>query len=280
MEQVVNIRTMVEPMTHRYIVNLDRPITAPSDFQEEILTINSAMEGDVVHIYINSEGGELRTAKAILGAMHQSQAHIVTEITGECASAATLIFLAGHEYRVSDDAEFMIHTCSYGSVGKENNVRQHVDFVARVTGNLIRKYYKHFLNEEELELCIEGKDFWMDCDEVMERLEKRQALFQAETPEDVTDDVEEAVLKQLEGMFEVPDREFFEGWDTEKLISYICDDDFESKYPDVGDLLEESLEKVDSLSVEDFKEILEDSGYEDTFPENSTEKVVDELNKK
>ena len=120
----------------------------------------------------------------------------------------------------------------------------------------------------------------MDCDEVMERLEKRQALFQAEAPEDETDDVEEAVLKQLEGMFEVPEREFFEGWDTEKLISYICDVDFESKYPDVGDLLEESLEKVDSLSVEDFKEILEDSGYEDTFPENSTEKVVDELNKK
>ena len=64
MEQVVNIRTMVEPMTHRYIINLDRPITAPSDFQEEILTINSAMEGDVVHIYINSEGGEFTYCKS------------------------------------------------------------------------------------------------------------------------------------------------------------------------------------------------------------------------
>ena len=97
----------------------------------------------------------------------------------------------------------------------------------------MKKYYKHFMTEDEIQRSIEGKDYWMDSDELMERLEKRQALLEAEAPEEESDDVEEAVLKQLEGMFDIPEREFFEGWDAEKLISYICDEDFESKYPDI-----------------------------------------------
>ncbi|MGF2033664.1 ATP-dependent Clp protease proteolytic subunit, partial [Staphylococcus aureus] len=82
-----------------------------------------------------------------------------------------MIFLNGDEFRVSDDAEFMIHTGAYGTRGKENNVRQQVEFFAKSNARLMYKYYKHFLTPEEIEAAIEGKDFWMNSDEIIERLE-------------------------------------------------------------------------------------------------------------
>lgn len=178
--QVNNIRTQMEPISVKYTIRLDRDVSDPEDFQEELATIRAANQADVVHILINSGGGYLSTAKAFLNTLAQTDAHIITEIEGEACSAATLIFLAGHEYRVSDDATFMAHTSSYGYGGKESNVRQYVEHQAKANDRLLRKYYKHFLSDKEIDEVIEGKDIWMDADEIMERLEKRQSAMEDE----------------------------------------------------------------------------------------------------
>lgn len=178
--QVNNIRTQMEPISVKYTIRLDRDVSEPEDFQEELATIRAANQTDVVHILINSAGGYLSTAKAFLNTLAQTDAHIITEIEGEACSAATLIFLAGHEYRVSDDATFMAHTSSYGYGGKESNVRQYVEHQAKANDRLLRKYYKHFLSDKEIDEVIEGKDIWMDADEIMERLEKRQSAMEDE----------------------------------------------------------------------------------------------------
>jgi len=181
MTQNVNyVRTQVEPLASRFIVRLDREISEAYYFQEELATIRAATANDIIHILINCEGGMIKTAKAFLSALAQTEAHVITEIEGEACSAATLIFLAGHEHLVSDDAEFMIHTSSYGYGGKESNVRQYVEHQAKATDRLLRKYYKHFLTEEEIDDVIKGRDLWMDADEIMERLEKRQQLVAEE----------------------------------------------------------------------------------------------------
>lgn len=235
------IRTQVEPISHKYTVRIDRDITEPSDFQEELATIRVAGEQDVIHLLINSGGGQLDTAKAFLTSLAQSPAHIITEIEGEACSAATLLFLAGDEFRVSDDASFMIHSASYGYYGKENNVRQYVEHQAKATERLLRKYYKGFLTEEEIVEVINGRDVWMNSDEIMERLEQRQKLF------------EEEEAKSLQEIVDFEDeqlpREKLESLDKETLIRLITgemdDEEFNElfgdvapdEYTEVGDLV-------------------------------------------
>lgn len=222
------IRTQVEPIAHKYTIRLDRELSEPSDFQEELATIRMATENDIVHIIINSGGGRDDTMKAFLNTMNQSQAHIITEIESDCCSAVTMIFLNGDEFRVSDDAEFMIHTGAYGTRGKENNVRQQVEFFAKSNARLMYKYYKHFLTPEEIAAAIEGKDFWMNSDEIVERLEKRQKLFEEEQTESLQEiaDFEDEKLP----------REKLESLDKETLIRPITgeidDEEFDELFGD------------------------------------------------
>lgn len=199
MTEINFIRTTAEPIAHKYTIRIDRTLEEPELFQEELLTIRQAGENDIVHILINSGGGRDDTMKAFLSAIQQSPAHVITEIEGTCCSAATMIFLAGSEFIVSDDAEYMIHTSSFGSAGKENNVRQQVEFLAKSNARLMRKYYKDFLTDVEIEQCIEGKDFWMDADEIMERLENKIKAMQEQdglSDVEMTRDVMEAMSKE------------------------------------------------------------------------------------
>ena len=174
MEQFNYIRTQAESLGYKYTIRIDRDIEEPELFHEELATIRSATENDVIHILINSGGGQLDTTKAFLSAIGQTKAHVVTEIEGQACSAATLIFLSGDEYIVSDDATFMIHTVSYDYAAKENNIRQYVDYQAKAVVKLLNKYYKDFLTEQEIKEVIDGKDFWMDSEEILERLKIKQ----------------------------------------------------------------------------------------------------------
>lgn len=225
MEQPVNfIRTQAEPLTVKYTIRVDRDIEDPSLFQEELATIRQSKEGDVVHLLINSGGGRLDTAKAFLNSMAQSQAHIITEIEGEACSAATLIFLAGDEYRVTDDATMMIHTSTYGYVAKENNVRQYVEHQAKATDRLIKKYYRHFMSEDEISEVLNGKDLWMDADEIMERLEKRMELFQ---------DEESEFMKQFEEDEPLYSKEDFEDKSKEEILAMLFGEENSSELDEV-----------------------------------------------
>jgi hypothetical protein len=46
--------------------------------------------------------------------------------------------------------------------------------------HILRKAYKNFLTEEEIDSLIDDKDIWMDCGTVVERLNARNALLEAE----------------------------------------------------------------------------------------------------
>jgi len=238
------------PIAFRHVIRVNRDIGDPSEWVEEISTIQNASPNDVIHITINSGGGSLYTTTEILSAIAQTQAHVITEITGECCSAATLIFLAGHEFLVSDDASFMLHSASYGAWGTESNVYDNVSHSRKQIHKLMRKYYKDFLTDAELDLMLEGKEFWMGAEEVIERLEKRNEAIQKEL------DVQTDSLNQLmedESLFVVPEKEELESWSKEKLIEYILGEDEDPK---------EDIEDSDELEIPEDKELTKQDKYD------------------
>lgn len=205
--KVSNLNSYIE-------ILIDRDITAPEDFREEISAIRSSKEGDIVHIVINTGGGSLDTASALLSAMRGTRAHIITEAVGTVASAGTLIFLAGNEFRVSQELSFMLHTASYGTGGKSNNVVEQVLHYEKGTRALVTSAYQNFLSLDEIEDLLSGGDFWMDAEEVVERLKARAELrLKLETEES-------GVNLNFE-------RKDIEKWTKPRLVSFICDEDYQ-----------------------------------------------------
>lgn len=67
-----------------------------------------------ITIKINSLGGSVYDALAIVARIRSSKAHIVTEGYGTIQSAATLVLACGKTRRIDRNATFMHHECSYG----------------------------------------------------------------------------------------------------------------------------------------------------------------------
>lgn len=227
------------PATFEHTIYIDEELVSPSEWRQELETIRSAQEGDYVHLRINSAGGSDVVMGAFVKAIAETQAHVVGHIEHMCCSAATIIFLACHSYVVSDDCEFMVHTASLGYGGKQNNFYEFSTFNNKANERLMRKYYKDFLTEDEINQALKGADFWFDSEEVIQRLEARDKIRQESQIEEMKKcGCEEC--KQTLSMIapdsldledfideDYPTREELETWTNEELISFILGEDVE-----------------------------------------------------
>lgn len=96
------------------------------NFLDAALSEMERRSNEQVTIRINSPGGEVYEALAMVGRMNASSCHIVTEGYGAVMSAATLILMGGHHRRLSHYAVVMFHEMSYGTHGKHEDVKEQV----------------------------------------------------------------------------------------------------------------------------------------------------------
>jgi ATP-dependent Clp protease, protease subunit len=152
-------------------------------YADLINLLKTSSELDTIIIYINSEGGSLRMAIQITNSMIASNANVITSLDGNAFSAASMIFLAGHEYIINDNCSFMIHTYSGGLVGKGHEIGSQYEHIQEYTKKIFEKFYEKVLTEQELKDVINGQDIWMDSEQLLERLDaqaKKAEEFQKE----------------------------------------------------------------------------------------------------
>ena len=227
------------PIAFEHTIYIDEELVSPSEWRQELETIRTAQAGDNILIRINTVGGSDVVMGAFVKAIAETQAHVVGHIEHMCCSAGTIIFLACHSYVVSDDCEFMIHTASLGYGGKQNNFYEFSTFNNKANERLMRKYYKDFLTEEEINQALKGADFWFDSEEVIQRLETRDKIRQESQIEEMKKcGCEEC--KQTLSMIapdsldledfldeDYPTREELETWEKSYLIDFILGEDIE-----------------------------------------------------
>lgn len=264
-EPVNHIRSYVEPIAHKYHIRIDRDIEEPSRLQEEIVQIRQANENDIIHVYINSNGGYVSTLGSILSALEQSPASITCELELDAASAATFIFLSADNWIVSDNASMMIHEFQYGTSGTSSNIKRQVDHQTRQCERMVRKYYKHFLSEEEIEDVLSGGEIYLNADEIMERLEKRQELFTAELEQEQEDAVESQITELMGEP--IPEHQLT-SLDKETLIKVIrgelSEDEWDTLFPVEDDI--ETIDIYNTQNIEDLKEVA--TNIQVKFPHN------------
>lgn len=159
-------------------IYLDEDIKSPRYYRAVVDKVTSLNEGDQVYYYVASIGGRMDGLISLIEANRQTPADVICVIIGECHSAASMFALSCPNISVSPSATMMVHYVSFGTGGKASDIKANVNHTLDFTANYFREIYQGFLTEEEINSCIEtGKEIWMQSDEIMDRLEKRQEYF-------------------------------------------------------------------------------------------------------
>jgi ATP-dependent protease ClpP protease subunit len=126
---------------------------------------------DTVALRINSMGGRFDVATQIINAINECPGTVIGIIEQECASAATMVFLACSQWQVNPWGEMMIHYTSYGTGGKGHEISARVTNSDVFFPKVFREIYEHFLSEEEIVDVIKGQDIYLTQDSIISRLE-------------------------------------------------------------------------------------------------------------
>jgi ATP-dependent protease ClpP protease subunit len=166
------INTMAQ-VSNTHEVFIDDYIEEPSKYRQLISLLMNAPETDQVNIYINSGGGNLDTAMAIINGIQCANANVTGVILGACHSAASIITMYCHNVHVFDSAYMMVHTASFASSGNTPTIKSHTSFTIKQVEKLLEDAYEGFLDKAEIVQVKNGAEIWLDSDEIKKRLKKR-----------------------------------------------------------------------------------------------------------
>lgn len=168
-----NQRVITKQAVNIHEFYLSGDVEGSEEYIEWFDIIRSASQNDVIKIYINSPGGDMFTAIQFMRVLTDTEAQVVISVEGACMSAATMIFMCGHQYEISPHSVFMFHNYSSGMAGKGGEMFDRMAHERMWSEKLFQDIYADFLTEREIKQILDNKDLWMDSDEVIKRLKKK-----------------------------------------------------------------------------------------------------------
>lgn len=182
---------MKQKVATQYAVTIDEPFVSPSYYRGIVSMLMGATEDDTVILMFNSPGGMLSGLLTLLEGVKMTEATTMAVLIGECSSAASILALHCDSIFVSESATMLAHDISYGTGGKGSDVLSHVQHVSKTSEKLLRKTYEHFLSAKEIDEMLNGRQIFLDSDEIKERLEQKEKALEA-----LEQAVEEAPVKK------------------------------------------------------------------------------------
>jgi ATP-dependent protease ClpP protease subunit len=147
-------------------------ITLTEDYIFLLNYLNNLSKRDMFRIYIDSDGGNVFAALAILRGLRLTKAHTHAIVTGQCSSSATMLFLGAKTYEIEPHCVFMFHNYSGKRFGKGGELYDNIVFERKWSEHLLTSMYEGFLSEEEITQILNNKDIWMSSEEVSERMKR------------------------------------------------------------------------------------------------------------
>ena len=126
----------------------------------------AGISAKTIDVRINSYGGSVYDGLAIYNALRSHGAKIRTFNEGIAASIASLIYMAGDERVMAENAQLMIHAPWTIALGNANELRDMADTLDRVSKSMASSYASSGMDKDEiLSLLMDGKDHWYSADE-------------------------------------------------------------------------------------------------------------------
>jgi ATP-dependent protease ClpP protease subunit len=149
-------------------VFLNDEIYEPGAYNELCYTLENTV-ADEVRLYMNNGGGQLDSMLSIIASMERCGCEITGVLSGTVASAATMIALQCDKLEVADYTSWLTHYYSGGTGGKGNEIKAKHDFESIEIPKLFKQIHKDFLTPSEITRVIDGKDIWLNKDQILER---------------------------------------------------------------------------------------------------------------
>lgn len=123
---------------------------------------------DTLHLRINSPGGDVFEARAIVAAISQHSGKTVAHIDGLAASAATTIASAADEVEIVDGGFYMIHNAWTFAFGNKHDLRETSDLLDKVDGAIIADYAKRTGASAEQLVAWMDAETWFTAQEAVD----------------------------------------------------------------------------------------------------------------
>lgn len=122
-----------------------------------------------LNIFINSEGGDVFEAKAILTNLRRHSSEKVVHIDGLAASAATLIAMAGDKIITSPVATWMVHEAWTIALGRAEDMRATADLLDLENTTIAETYAAQTGSTVEEMLALMEAETWMNAQTALDK---------------------------------------------------------------------------------------------------------------
>lgn len=142
----------------------DDSSTSAKDIEKALNEIDS----DVIHVHINSYGGDVFDGIAIHNQLKNHSAKIIVHIDGVAASAASLIAMAGDEVIMNTGSMLMIHEASTWCWGTKSDLQKTMNALEGIDKSIADIYMLRFKGEKEDVEKLIVAETWFTSDEAVE----------------------------------------------------------------------------------------------------------------
>lgn len=135
-----------------------------AEFADEL----SKVTAKTIHLRINSPGGDVFDARAMITAIRAHHARVIAHIDGLAASAASFLALACEEVEIAEGAMIMIHRPWGWSSGTADELRASAAVLDQVEGSMLDDYERKTGKPREELAAMLAAETWLTAEESLE----------------------------------------------------------------------------------------------------------------
>ncbi|WP_296228580.1 head maturation protease, ClpP-related [Ralstonia sp. UBA689] len=129
----------------------------------------AGITADVIHLRVNSPGGDVFAARAMETALRGHSAKVIAHVDGLAASAASFLIMAADEIEISDGGFLMIHKAWTALWGNADDLRSEADLLDKIDATLVRTYGQRSGQSVDDISAWMAAETWFGADEAVEK---------------------------------------------------------------------------------------------------------------
>lgn len=174
----INVKGSIIPNGDKWIYDwLGIDATSPRDVSDALEKAN----GQPVDVYINSGGGDIFAGSEIYTALRGYAGKVSIHIVGLCASAASVIAMAGTS-DMSPTAMMMVHNVSSYASGDYHDMDKQSDILQQANKTIAAAYVGKTGMSEEDALKLMDVETWLTAQQAVEKKLVDKVMF-ADSPQ-------------------------------------------------------------------------------------------------
>jgi ATP-dependent protease ClpP protease subunit len=155
---------------------------------KEFLADLAKLDGQHIHLRINSPGGSVVEGTAIYNSLRRHKGGLTVHIDALAASMASVIAMAGAPVYIADNALLMIHNPWTISAGDSEQLRKEADLLDKLKSTLVNAYTRKTGIDQEQVAEMMNNETWLDAVEAValgfaDAIEEGVAAAATATPE-------------------------------------------------------------------------------------------------